>query len=530
MNKKGFTLIELLAVIVILAIIALITTPTILGVIERARKGASENSAYGYIDAIEKQVLIASADPNKQEIQDGTYSVEDIELLYKGKGPESGTYVIEKGSVKKAILKFDDYYVCFASNKISSNKDNNKLIECSDIDSTTVYKESILNGAYPEVSGDLVPVTIDNNGIVKKANINTKWYSYNNKIWANAVILKVGATIPEDGIIPEDIIDSYFVWIPRYKYQIFNTGEYSSTISEVPTTSNAKEINVVFESKDKKVTTGTKVGDYLTHPAFTAFDVNGLWVGKYEVTGGTSDIDVKPSQTPLTNQNVLTFFTLGYNYNRELDSHMMKNTEWGAVAYLSHSKYGINKEININNSNPKITGASSLTTLDQTSYPGTYGEGEEYYAAYNTPTGYLASTTGNISGIYDMSGGSWEYMSAYVTGKLGSSGFTEETITNYASKYFDRYDASSSVNSYNLRILGDATGEMGPFYNYKDKDGSNRNHNSWYADHSDFVVSSYPWFVRGGNFNNGVLAGQFHFNRDTGGAVSYSGFRLVLAN
>ena len=29
-------------------------------------------------------------------------------------------------------------------------------------------------------------------------------------------------------------------------------------------------------------------------------------------------------------------------YQRELDSHMMKNTEWGAVAYLSHSIYGIN--------------------------------------------------------------------------------------------------------------------------------------------------------------------------------------------
>ena len=52
MNKKGFTLIELLAVIVILAIIALIATPTILGVIEKAKKGAAESSALGYIDAI----------------------------------------------------------------------------------------------------------------------------------------------------------------------------------------------------------------------------------------------------------------------------------------------------------------------------------------------------------------------------------------------------------------------------------------------------------------------------------------------
>ena len=37
MNKKGFTLIEILAVITILAVIALITTPIIFGVIEDSR-------------------------------------------------------------------------------------------------------------------------------------------------------------------------------------------------------------------------------------------------------------------------------------------------------------------------------------------------------------------------------------------------------------------------------------------------------------------------------------------------------------
>lgn len=46
-NTKGFTLIELLAVIVILAIIALIATPIVLNLIERARKGAAQDSAYG---------------------------------------------------------------------------------------------------------------------------------------------------------------------------------------------------------------------------------------------------------------------------------------------------------------------------------------------------------------------------------------------------------------------------------------------------------------------------------------------------
>ena len=55
MNNKGFTLIELLAVIVILAIIALIATPIVLGLIEDAREGASERS----VEYILKNVELA---------------------------------------------------------------------------------------------------------------------------------------------------------------------------------------------------------------------------------------------------------------------------------------------------------------------------------------------------------------------------------------------------------------------------------------------------------------------------------------
>ncbi len=55
-NSKGFTLIELLAVIVILAVIALIATPLIMGVIDDARKGSAKNGAYGYVKAMENTI------------------------------------------------------------------------------------------------------------------------------------------------------------------------------------------------------------------------------------------------------------------------------------------------------------------------------------------------------------------------------------------------------------------------------------------------------------------------------------------
>ena len=52
MNKKGFTLIELLAVIVILAIIALIATPIILGIIRDSRDNSGARAVEGYAEAI----------------------------------------------------------------------------------------------------------------------------------------------------------------------------------------------------------------------------------------------------------------------------------------------------------------------------------------------------------------------------------------------------------------------------------------------------------------------------------------------
>ncbi|MDD4608377.1 MAG: prepilin-type N-terminal cleavage/methylation domain-containing protein [Bacilli bacterium] len=62
-SNNGFTLIELLAVIVILAIIALIAAPIIVGLIDDARRESAANSAYGVYHAAENvyaKVLIAN--------------------------------------------------------------------------------------------------------------------------------------------------------------------------------------------------------------------------------------------------------------------------------------------------------------------------------------------------------------------------------------------------------------------------------------------------------------------------------------
>lgn len=403
---------------------------------------------------------------------------------------------------------------------------------------------SDLKGAEPVITGDLIPVTISSDGTVTRADTNSKWYDYGKKEWANAVILidktksySVGDTILEANI------ESYFVWIPKYRYRLWNTGTASKKIHQ---------IDIIFGDYDTKdsvdgecttpMTSGNvgncKNGDYMTHPAFLAFNKKGFWVGKFEVgykgatstataqvnANDSSKVIVKPNSYSWRNITVANMFNTSKNYQTALDSHMMKNTEWGAVAYLSHSKFGIGYEININNNSSYLTGYSALLSTDQQTYPGTYGTADTVTQPYNTEVGYLASTTGNITGVYDMSGGAHEYMASYISGKPGSAGFTPGT-----DKYYDVYSTSSSVSNYKYMILGDATGEMGPFKSYLDGDNSSRWHNSWYGDISNFVEASDPWFVRGGIYDHGVLAGQFNFNRGTGGVYTNVGFRLVLA-
>ena len=125
-----------------------------------------------------------------------------------------------------------------------------------------------------------------------------------------------------------------------------------------------------------------------------------------------------------------------------------------------------------------------------------------------------------------MSGGAHECVAGYISGNVGSSGLA---VSNYDSKYFDVYPSNSTETSYQNRILGDATGEMGPFKNYADGDGNSRYHNSWYASGSNSVDSSYPWFIRGGRCQFGVLSGQFYFDRYSGGTSSTVSFHITLS-
>ena len=178
-----------------------------------------------------------------------------------------------------------------------------------------------------------------------------------------------------------------------------------------------------------------------------------------------------------------------------------------------------------NNNSSFRTGYSALPSTNQQTSPGEAGDGEEYNSSYNTEVGYLASATGNISGIYDMVGGAQEFVAAYVDGQIGT-----EIFPIYDSKFYDVYPQSSIDFFYKYRILGDATGETGPFYQYNDTDGKLRTRSSWYNSISNRPSTSYPILFRGGPYSSGSGASQFHFNITSGYQINNTGFRVVLVS
>ena len=561
--RKGFTLNELLAVLLILAIIALITTPIITGVMERVRKSAAGSSALGYISAVEK--AIAESGYNKKKYVPGEVDIlladyyKDVDV--NGDKPTKGTLnVADNLVIESSVLCVNNYRVEVEGHKVKNVIKNG----CDNIKSP--YQEELLKGTWPKLSGDLIPVTIDSDGGVKKANVYDEWYKYEDKRWANAVLLdddkildlsgnnnhgylQAGATkgdnsvttdgiddytyaslenyeygsefsiiirfkllsldnsdtfalfgnldasgsllfiynshfsfqvydtnyatieaketlaevntwytlvgtvkdnkiylykdgklvgeprtigtvknsdlpffignnmdiscdatthtcsqfhhpsniefsdalifdrtlseeeikkefsdkigditnqsdlrlrydlddeIKNDTVLPEEVIESYFVWIPKFKYQLWDLGDYSSLGETV--TNKAQEIKIEFDAgntgnidgkecvaTNKSGDVGTcKVGDWMTHPAFTSLGVNGIWVGKFE-TGykgannkTTAQVDTNESQKIIIKPNVYgwrgikvkNIFEASYNYERDLDSHMLKNTEW----------------------------------------------------------------------------------------------------------------------------------------------------------------------------------------------------------
>ena len=588
MKKKGFTLIELLAVIVILALIAVISSPLIVGVIESARKSTYERTANGVIDAgmflLSQNMLYEGS--SRLEIDFSDSNDPNISKLnISGEMPKSGILSISNGGENVSIVINNGKY---CARKLY-NSDKIEVFDYNEDTCIGIYKEQVLNGGYPVLDKGMTPIYYDNADTARVADITDEWYSYEDSLWANAVIIKSDKRNNYKEIdkeVLEDDILAYFVWIPRYEYTIKGTYGVNGTSATEP---GYIDINFVTADTSKvrgtATYTGTTPSNYLTHPAFTLGDeeLSGIWVGKFETTGtdnGTTPIEnptIKPGIKALRSQNVSTQYLTALNfknYGLENMSRMMKDDEWGSVAYLSQSLYGrcsesgTCEEIMRNNNssyltgyaavNAATTGSSSTSTSIDTNQ---FGNEASITQPYNTSVGHKASTTGNITGIYDMSGGAWEYMMTVLADPNGNprSGYTAiEYTAEQAATILGRTDGITVGiwnSGYNGLVYGKDLDNETPLYvtngrsfpdskYYNLYTSTNRDTacnggkcyghaNSetpgWYGDYASMPSAANPWVVRGGGYSNGTSAGLFRFGSNNGRAYGSNSFRVVVA-
>lgn len=476
---------------------------------------------------------------------------------------------------------------------------------------------------YPELTDNMIPVyydkTSDTEGVWRvadKKNLNEtyKWFDYNDFMWANAVTVKENGTTSRSDYLKADLgtevkmedITTMWVWIPRYKYVIFNGNnelsneqeikiQFEHGIDKTGTVSCKENILTANDSSSSETCTDTINGSIInnkstyTHPAFTFGDeeLTGIWYAKFEMSTdqdsvcATSqsydncdkedlNVYVKPDHISLRYQKLINEFKSirnmelfnnihGFtqnetattssqtgeitNDNNNIDIHMQKNMEWGAVTYLAYSKYGkygnslytgTNKRVYKNN---WYQSASSVYTY-KTGY-----SGYSYNAApsttnvvlYNDLTdlgsgnGYKgagASTTGTVYGIYDMNGGAYEYVMGNMVNSSGafyshSAGFTASPLAKYYDKYSYYSTKSLAQASVSRGRFGDATKETTK--GYVESTGS------WEGSYRIFPYYGFSWSTRGGRASISSYSGINDLISLNGYSTIFNSSRPVLA-
>ncbi|MCL2859645.1 MAG: type II secretion system GspH family protein [Oscillospiraceae bacterium] len=377
-------------------------------------------------------------------------------------------------------------------------------------------------------SGDIDKENPSNNTVeIKEGDANFKlenWYNYTKQTGANDGHTSNWANVKiTDG--------SYFVWIPRYAYKIIyfdnkdhandyringltSTNQawitgYSTIYGMIDKNGKAVAGNILPSNAERVKTAGYT--DYIPHPAFLDghsdsytngewdSELSGFWVAKYEMSGETngssstpgnvaisSTIKMvsKPNVSSWVNINIANCYTNSLNYGSnighlEYNSHLEKNSECGAALYLTDSKYGRNgTEVTINNY--YVGGMAKTGYAGGSISAGADFDGTNSYT-YNTPQGQLASSTGNMTGMYDLNGGACEYVAAYNT---------------------EYQDNGSEVYVYRGSAFLDANGNNFAYILQQDNKKSTREVTAYSNSSTVYMATSFSDFTDGRNVSH----------------------------
>lgn len=377
-RNQGFTLVELLAVIVILAIILIIAIPGVLSIINKTKDSALERQK----DMIKEAARL--------------YITSDNEVTWIGQDPKTTTVSLDtlktKGYLDQKIInpQTKKEIICAQTtiSKTGSNYEYNVNF-CDQVNEN------------PRLSSNMIPIVYNGSKWVKAdyTNKDNNWYDYDNQQWANVATVSESTreAYKEANIgseIKMDDINTMFVWIPRFKYKLFNV---DGTISPVgnPNMAGDYMIDVQLEHAESTKSTGTQNGEWLTHPAFTfgGQELEGFWMAKFE-TGYKDATTIEEAQSNTINPNKVIIKPDVYSWrsiqivnmyqnaqgikqdNNPFgfttieDPHLAKNIEWGAMVYLTNSNYGkqgntayigAEKQVRSNNNLKAITGCGADT-------------------------------------------------------------------------------------------------------------------------------------------------------------------------
>ena len=499
------------------------------------------------------------------QLPDGLYNVEynegekevDFELASQTSSPVKGNITVFDITSTKAINKWQVRYRIKGREEWKQTEEFEGTEIDIEVEELGIYEVQVYHGeelesAIKEIEVKPIEIT---DGWIATTKTDSEWYGYidvakgnNKKVQVNAPRLKGNMTpIKYVGESEEDIKQqtgskwanvatsdgSMFVWIPRYAYKItkgYHTNQ-AGTIEVAFIDTNNRFLNgengTIITDPSKVTYTDGVQNEWLVHPAFTSSaengggfgEIAGLWVGKFEATGTKENVTVKPGELSLRAMTINEQYHAGLNANFEervnINSHIAKNSEWGAIAYLAYSKYGTNKqEIEVQSNGVTTGGTNDLKAI---------------YIANKKQ-----STTYNAYGVYGISGGAWERTANYVNYEastyLATYGGTEKgdlygegNERNTSTKYKTVYQAKETDVQQSYELASSKKGDA----IYEISNESKNETASWLGQCAYFPYVGNPFFVRSGRFSTDN-SGIFFFNYALGHTEGDSTFRMIL--